>query len=434
MLRTVRFSLVAVLLLGFLASCDFGAAEDAIDEFDVIVGLPALSSVVNLQALDASNGEPISQEVQVAFDGQGASSVVDIYSDPLPELTVQDGFANFALDSTRSPSSENPARLTLRAQAEGYNATSVSVQITEEGSVNRVIRLTPDNPEQSSEGTSGSRETVNTNDNGETTTAVTAQTGETSTGPDAAQGSASIPAGTSLQTRDGEPLQGQVTTDLSVYDNSAEAQNLMPAEAKETENGRRQIRGAARFKVQDESGRTASQFGVGGGDTTTVTADLPTLNSSNGTPSITFVNPSTGESRTVELSSSSSSQERSTGKRAQEETIIQLIEGDAFVIPTSGEPNEVPNLAEDLNGEIFLGVGLEPSQNCEPQGGLDIAPNGQSGSLTVSVSGEGFSTDTKVSIPSSESPFTLSAESLFNGTIPDAGPATVTLQRRTDRR
>jgi hypothetical protein len=428
MLRTIRFPLVAVLLLGLLASCDFGAAENAIDEFDVIVGLPALSAVVNLQALDASDGSPISQEVQVVFDGQDESSVVDIYSDPLSEMTVEGGFANFALDSTRSPSSENPARLTLRAQAEGYNATSVSVQITEEGSVNRVIRLTPDNPEQSSEGTAGSRETVNTDDNGETTTAVTAETGETSTGPDAAQGSASIPAGTSLQTAGGEPLQGQVTTDLSVFDNSAEAQELMPPEAKETENGRRQIRGAARFEVQDESGRTASQFGGGGGDTTTVTADLPTINSDNGTPSITFVNPSTGESRTVELASSTSSQKRSAGKRAQEATIIQFIEGDAFVIPTVGEPIDVPNLAEDLSGEIFLGVGVEPSQNCEPQGELDIAPNGQSGSLAVSVSGEGFATSTEVSIPGSESSFTLSAASLFSGTIPDAGPATVTLQ------
>lgn len=428
MLRAIRFPLVAVLLLGLLASCDFGAAGDAIDEFDVVVGLPALSSVVNLQVLDASDGSPISQEVQVIFDGRDEASVVDIYSDPLLEMTVKNGFANFALDSTRSPSSENAARLTLRAQAEGYSSTSASVQITEEGSVNRVIRLTPENPEQSSEGTSGSRETVNTNDNGETTTTVTAQTGETSTGPDAAQGSASIPGGTSLQTADGEPLQGQVTTDLSVFDNSAEAQELMPSEAKEAENGRRQIRGAARFEVQDESGRTASQFGGGGGDTTTVTADLPVLNSSTGTPSITFVNPSTGESRTVELASSTSSQQRSAGKRAQEETIIQFIDGDAFVIPTVGEPIDIPNLSADLSGEIFLGVGLEPSQNCEPQGSLDIAPNGQSGSLAVSVSGEGFSTGTEVSIPSSGSPLTLSAASLFSGTIPDAGLATVTLQ------
>lgn len=434
MLRVLRFPLVAVLLLGLLASCDFGAAGDAIDEFDVVVGLPALSSVVNLQVLDASDGSPISQEVQVVFDGQDEASVVDIYSDPLSEMTVKKGFANFALDSTRSPSSENPARLTLRAQAEGYNATSVSVQITEEGSVNRVIRLTPENPEQSSEGTAGSRETVNTGDNGETTTAVTAQTGETSTGPDAAQGSASIPAGTSLQTADGEPLQGQVTMDLSVYDNSAEAQELMPAEAKETENGRRQIMGAVRFEVQDESGRTASQFGGGGGDTITVTADLPTLNSNNGTPSITVVNPRTGESRTVELASSTSSQQSSAGKRAQEETTLQFIDGDVVAHAKGYLADAAVELFSGDDGPLLVAVGVEPLQSCVPQGSLNIVPNGQSGSLAVSVSGEGFATDTEVSIPSSQSSFTLSAASLFSGAIPDAGPATVTLQTSDEQK
>lgn len=427
MLRTIRFSFVAVLLLGLLASCDFGAAGDAIDEFDVVVGLPALSAVINLQALDASDGSPISQGVQVTFDGQDESSVVDIYSDPLSEITLKGGFANFAVDSTRSPSSENPVRLTLRARAEGYNATSVSVQITQEGSVNRVIRLSPENPEQSSEGTSGSRETVNTDDNGETTTAVTAQTGKTSSGSDAAEGSASIPAGTSLRTADGEPLQGQVTTDLSVFDNSSNAQELLPVEAKVTENGRRQIRGAVRFQAKDGGGRRASQYGgVEGGEATEIAADLPTLSTSSGTPSVTFVNPSTGASRTVELAASNSSQRPSAGKRAQEETTFQFIDGKVVITTPSGKTDSID--MSQFEGEFFAAIGLEPSQRCAPQGTLDIGSNGQSGSLDVSVSGEGLSANTQVSIPRSQSSFTLSAADLFGVEIPDVGPATVTVR------
>jgi hypothetical protein len=428
MLRTARLSLFAVLLLGLVTSCDFGAAGDAVDRFEVLVGLPSLASVVNVQAVDASDGSPISQEVQVTFDGQDESSVVDIYSDPLSEITVKGGFANFAVDSTRSPLSENPVRLTLRAQAEGFSATSVSVQITQEGSVNRVIRLSPENPEQSSEGTSGSRETVNTDDNGETTTAVTAQTGKTSSGSDAAEGSASIPAGTSLRTADGEPLQGQVTTDLSVFDNSSNAQELLPAEAKVTENGRRQIRGAVRFQAKDGDGRRASQYGgVEGGEATEIAADLPTLSTSSGTPSVTFVNPSTGASRTVELAASNSSQRLSAGKRAQEETTFQFIDGKVVVTTPSGKTDSID--MSQFEGEFFAAIGLEPSQRCAPQGTLDIGSNGQSGSLDVSVSGEGLSANTQVSIPRSQSPFTLSAADLFGvEMIPDVGSATVTLR------
>jgi hypothetical protein len=427
MIRTVRLSLIAVLLVGLVTSCDFGAAGDAVDDFEVVVGLPPLSSVINLQALDASTGNTISSEVSVTFEGPGASSVVDIYSDPLAELNIQEGFANFALDSTRNPTSENPVQLTLRAQAEGYNATSVSVQVRQEGSVSRVIRLTPENPEQSSEGTAGSRTTVNTNENGETTSAVSTQTGSTSDEAEAAQGGASIPSGTSLQTADGDPLQGQVTTDLSVFDNSSEAQELMPAEAKTTENGRRQIRGAVRFQAADQDGRVASQFETGGGDTTSVNADLPALSAGSGTPTVTFVNPATGNSRTVELPASGSSRfSRASAKNQQDRTTFRFAGNKVIINSPSG--TEQVNLSE-FEGEFFAAVGIDPSNSCTPQGTLTVNnPDGQTGSISVRVSGEGFAVDTEVGIPGGQPSFQVSAASLFEGEIPDVGPTNLTVR------
>lgn len=426
MLRTVRFSLVAILLVGLLTSCDFGAADDAIDKFEVLVGLPPLASVVNLQALDASEGDPIDRDVQVTFEGPDAGAVVDIYSDPLPQLTMQEGFANFALDSTRSPSQDNPARLTLRVQAEGFNASSVSVQITQEGSVNRVIRLTPENPEQSSEGTSGSRTTVNANDSGETTTAVSAQTGETSSGPDAAQGSASIPAGTSLRTGDGEPLQGQVTTDLSVFDNSSEAQELMPSEAKTTENGRRQVRGAVRFQTADQDGQVASQFGTGSGDTTSVSADLPELNSSSGIPTVTFVDPATGNTQTVDLTGSSSSSGFSRTSAKQDRTTFRFVGSEVIINSPSGTTRA--DLSQ-FEGKFFAAVGVDPSNSCNPQGTLTVNnPDDQKGAASIRVSGDGFAVDTEVGIPQGQSSFQISAASLFESQIPDVGPLTLTVR------
>jgi hypothetical protein len=425
MLRTARLSLFAILLLGLTASCDFGAAEDAVDQFEVLVGLPPLATVVNLQALDASSGTPINNDVQVTFEGAGASSVVDIYSDPLSTLTIQEGFANFALDSTRSPSVQSPVGVTLRAQAEGYDATSVSIKITQEGSISRVLRLRSENPEESAAGTSGRRSTANASENGETTSAVTAQTAPTSDGPDAAQASVSIPSGTRLQTASGEPLQGEVTMDLSVFDNSANAQELLPAEAKETENGRSQIRGAVQFQATDQGGRVASQYGTAGQDTSTISADLPGLGSSSGTPTVTFINPESGKTRSVDLSLSSTSRLGGATKHQQDETIFQIIGSDVIINSPSGRAQV--DLSE-LGGEFFAAVGVDPSQSCTPQGTLTVNPNGQTGSVALRVSGDGFAVDTEVSIPSAQSSFEISASSLFEGEIPDVGPVDLTLR------
>lgn len=420
-----RAPLFAVLFLFALTSCDFGAAEDAIDDFEVVVGLPSLATVVNVQALDASSGDPISRDVQVTFEGTDASAVVDIYSDPLSQLTVQEGFANFALDSTRSPSPDNPAQLTLRAQAQGYNATSVSVRVTQEGSVGRVIRLTPENPEQSASGTSGSRTTVGATDSGETTQSVRTQTGQTSSGPDAAQGSVSIPSGTRLETASGEPLQDQVTTDLAVYDNSADAQGLLPVEAKQTENGRRQIRGAVRFQARDSGGRLASRFSASGPDTTVVTADLPVLSAGNGTPTVTLVNPNTGASQTVALSTTTASRAKRAAAGARAPTTFRFVGNQVIVNSPSGTTTID---ASNLGGAFFAAVGVDPSQGCTPQGTLSINPNGQSGTVAVRVAGEGVAVDAEVRIPDPQSTFQLSASTLFDGEIPDIGSATLTVR------
>ena len=245
----------------------------------------------------------------------------------------------------------------------------------------------------------------------------------TSDGPDAAQGNATIPSGTRLQTASGEALQGQVTTDLSVYDNSAEAQELLPVEAKNTENGRRQIRGAVRFQATDESGRIASQYGADG-DTTAVAADLPALSSNSGTPTVTFVNPSTGASRTVELASSSTAGRAS--RQAQDKTTFRFVGKEVIVDSPSGTTRI--DLSE-FEGKFFAAVGVDPSQSCSPQGTLTVDnPNGQKESIAIRISGEGFAVDTEVGIPRSESSFQVSAASLFENEIPDVGPVTVTIR------
>ncbi len=427
MLRPARLFIFAALCLPLAWGCDFGAASDAVDEFEVVTELPPLKTVVNLQVLDASNGAPITDDVQVTVGGTDASEVIDVYSDPISELTIKNGFANFGLDSTRSPTPDNPAQLELRASASGYVATSVSVRIRQEGSVSRVVRLRPEDPESSVPGTSGDRKNVDINEDGETTSLVTAETGRTSDEPDAAEAAASVPTGTRLRTTSGESLQGQVTIDLSVYDNSADAQALLPSGVKANEGGqRRQIRGAVRFGARDNDGRVADRFGEAGQDTTMVTTDLPTLSADNGVPTITLVNPETGDARTVDLSASSVARTVRAKQRQQQTTF--LFAGSEVVVKSPEGTTVIDR--SGFSGEFFAAVGVEPTgeNSCTPESIIETHPNGQRGTVALRLSGNGVSIDTQVPIPTSNSPFPVSASNLFDQDIPVLGDLELTLR------
>lgn len=430
MLRSATVFVAAVVLL-FTTSCDFNAASDAVDDFDVIVEVPPLTTVVSLQALNASNGEPITRDVRVTFEGPDAAEVIDVYSDPLSEIVLRDGFGNFGVDSTRNPAPENPVQLTLRVRAQGFNTTSTSVRVSQEGTLSKVVRLTPDNPNNSAEGSSGRRRRVNVQ-NGATNNTVTVETAPTSDAPDAAQASASIPAGTQLRTAGGEPLQGSVNADLSVFDNSADAQELLPTEAVTNEEGqRRRVRGAVRFQVREDrdGGRIAGQLGTAGQDTTRMTAVLPALNTDAGTPVITLVDPETGTARTFDLESSSSA--RAVRAKQTGETTFFFTGSEVLVI--SPEGTTTIDLSE-FSGEFFAAVGIEPTEanSCTPNATLEIDPNGHSGSFGLRLSGNGFALDTEVKIPSSGN-LTISAQALAGTSIPQLGDVTLTVRTPDDQ-
>ncbi|MFB6231863.1 MAG: hypothetical protein ABEL04_11985 [Salinibacter sp.] len=423
MFRTVA-SFLAVLLALFATSCDFNAANDAVDQFQVLVEVPPLTTVVNLQVLNGSTGNPVSRDVQVAFDGPDAPEVIDVYSDPLSELIIGSGFASFGIDSTRIPSSARPVQITLHAQADGYRTTSAPLRIVQEGSKRQVLQLMPSNPERTVSGRSGARKTGSMSGEGKTSSAVTAETAKAS-GGSSAEATASIPAGTALQTASGTPLQGNITVDLSAFGNSADAQELLPTGARTDEEGqRRRIRGALRFQVQDDNGRVARQFGVSGSDTTTITADLPSVKGGDGTPTVTLVNPATGASQTYALDASSSAQAGSP--KQQGTTTLQLVGGTVIVQSAEGTATVDPG---KVGGALFAVMGVDPSETntCTPKSSIQIGPNGHEGSVGLRIAEGGFSLDANVSIPDPNSVFTVSASSLLGGDIPRLGDVTLTV-------
>jgi len=388
------------------------------------VEVPPLTTVVNLQVLDGSTGNPVSRDVQVAFNGPGAPEVIDVYSDPLSELIIGSGFASFGIDSTRSPSSTRPVQITLHAQADGYRTTSVPLRIAREGSIRQVLQLMPSNPERTVPGRSGDRKTGSVSEEGKTSSPVTVETAKASSGT-SAEATASIPAGTILQTASEAPLQGGITADLSVFGNSADAQELLPTGARTDEEGqRRRIRGAIRFQVQDDDGRVARQFGVSGSDTTTITADLPSIEVGDGTPTVTLVNSATGASKTYPLATSSGAQAVSSTQQGT--TTLQLTGGTVTVQFAEGTATVDPG---EVGGALFAVMGVDPSETntCTPKSSIQIGPNGHEGSVGLHISEEGFSLDANVSIPDPNSVFTVSATSLFGGDIPRLGDVTLTV-------
>jgi hypothetical protein len=419
MLRYSRFSLFALALLFLITSCDFNAASDAADDFDVLIGLPSLSTVVNVQALDASDGTPISGEVKVTFDGTDAASVVDIYSDPVSELNVEDGFGTFALNPSESPSSD-PAQVTLRAQAPEYNATSTSIQVTQEGTVSRVIRLTSDDPRNAAPGTAIAGEDVSGGASGGT--GPTTSSAAPSTKSRTASASFDIPAGIDLETASGESLTGFATMDLTVFDNSAVAQDLLPSEVKTDENGNhRQIRGAVRFEVRGDNG-SANRFGTTTSDTTRVTADFAALDTRTGDPTVTLVNPATGVSRTVDLAPAN------TGRTETE----FVFNGSEVIVRSPNGTGTIDRSSEAPQGEFFAVVGVDPTDTCSP-GGLTIDPNGQDGSIRLQIAGDGFVVERTASIPDPQSSFTLSTSTLYEGEIPNLSSVSVSVQTTDDQ-
>jgi len=427
MMRRVLLSLLAAgALVGLTSACDFNAASDALDDFDLIVALPPLATVVNMQAVDATTNDPVPRTVSVAFAGPDAEAVIDIYSDPIASLSFDGGFATFGLDSTRNPSPQSPARVQMRVDADGYEPRIVPLRVTREGAITRAVRLVPSTSDNAPAGTAGERRTVQTGEDGTLQQREEVRTPVVANDPENTQATVTLPQGTRLRTRTGEPLQGAVTADLQVYSTAAEALELLPPAALEASDGTRlQVRGALRIRLQDPSGRRAAQFGAASdAEATTVTATLPAL-PDGAAPVVTFFDPSTGASETLQLSGAEGLQR---GAAKQGVLLSFQLQGNQIVI--GGERFDLPELFSNASGGYLSLAGL-PARVCTPQGMLTMNRNGQRGAFDVTLRNGGVTGRVTVSDPAAS--VSLSAADFFDGPIPDVDPLDVTITAPDDQ-
>lgn len=256
---THRLLLTALVLTLGLSACDFQAAEDAFDEFQIIIGLDPIESPVSGLVYDRNSGEMLRATLQ--FGGSGAAQLIDAYSDPLGStMEAEGGAVTFGIANHVTPSSASPFSFTVTAQVEGYYAQTRTVTTTEVGGVDFELPMTRQVDGFSSiAGTSSAQDgSIQTSQTGAVQQTRTVQT----QGSASAQATATVTAGSIARTSSGQPLTGSLQTQVRAYD-PAQGSSSLPQGATQVGNGNQAIVGAVYFLMTDAAGNAAASFAPG---------------------------------------------------------------------------------------------------------------------------------------------------------------------------
>lgn len=254
-----RFFLAAALgvLAAFGSGCDFDAAGDAFDEFDVIIGLEPIDTIVNGVVVDASTGELV--DARLTFSGADANAVIDAYSDPVGEVNAEGGTMTFGIANGTMPSPGAPVELTILIESDGYFDRKRSLVITEQGDAQFQANMVPVNIGSPSVTLPG------TDVDGDQSTTSDASTGLTqSLSIDVqtpfAEALLSVPQHAIPFDGSGSPLAGTLTTAVRVFDGSSGLKSLPSGALEGADGSQLSVAMAVFFRMVDSSGRVAVGF------------------------------------------------------------------------------------------------------------------------------------------------------------------------------
>jgi len=218
------FSLVLLLASSaFLSACDFTAAKEAFDDFNIVIGIDNQKTAVVVQLFDARTGEFVSRQATVEFLGDPAL-FVDTYGDPLVRLRTSSGQAGFSISDARMPTSSRPAEFDIRVTAEGYLSASRTFAIADTGAY--VFQFQLVDPTSPPPGTIAARTSTQTNAQGQTPSRTVVTPPPSTTAPTAG---ADIPAGTVMTSSTGQPVSGNLNIDVVAVDpENGAAMNTLP--------------------------------------------------------------------------------------------------------------------------------------------------------------------------------------------------------------
>ena len=234
----IRSLFLLVLALG-LAACDFAAVGDSVDDFRLILGLEAQSTVVGGLVVDAATGDLVEAPVRVTYEAP-PGLVVDGFGDPIAEETVEGGAFNFAIANDRAPAPGRAVSVTVRVEAEGFLPQRRVVALADTGAYDVTLRmLAPERPPEGAEtGTGGTgtgsggatEEDVTVSSGGTTTTGGGSEGGSDGGGSDGGgtTTSATVVQGTVFTDENGDPLTGAVTVSVTDIDPGSAAFEAAP--------------------------------------------------------------------------------------------------------------------------------------------------------------------------------------------------------------
>lgn len=209
-----RALVIAAALLVSITGCDTTGLEDSIDNFALVIGLDPINTGSTVLLTDAETGELINATVTVTFDGENGDDVIDMYSDPIADVEINDGILNFAISNDVVPTSSSPAQVKLRLEADGYLPATKTVSLTEVGFDDFSFAMVNENNKPQSFKTVGA--TGTTASDGSTTAAIVINSNTGASGSDST--GIEIPEGTIFTDADGNPLTGNLSVEMSNFD------------------------------------------------------------------------------------------------------------------------------------------------------------------------------------------------------------------------
>lgn len=248
---------LATLMMVSVTGCDFNAVSDAVDDFDIIIGLDPINTVVNGVVVDAGSGDLVA--ARLTFAGQNSDALIDAWSDPIQTVDANDGVITFGISNAFAPTPQNPFVFDVEVEADGYYTTTQRVILESTGDAFFQVSMGSTNVFATAQGTAGSRVGASASGSGQVQQNVSVQTGAPSAFTQA-QAEFVIPQGTTVTTSTGTPLANNLTTEIRVYD-AVEGARILPAGARTAPNGTgNALVGATYFKLFDDAGNVATRF------------------------------------------------------------------------------------------------------------------------------------------------------------------------------
>lgn len=392
------------LMLALAAGCDTSGLNDAIDDFNVVIGLDSIETTVSGQFLDARTGELIEQPLTVTFRGPNAGNVIDMFSKPMERQEIDGGLASFGLRNSLNPSEASPVELTVVAESDGYIPTGRTVTVDSEGETTFIVyMIDPDNPP---EGSAVRRESgADAGPDGSVKQDMTVTSGiETQTSGNA---SIRLTGGTVVRDSDDGALSGPLTTTMGYFNNtSAPSLKSFPGDVESAEGEILVNAGYTSIDIRDSGGREADSFS----QPAQLTVDIP----------LGMAHPGTGQP--VQAG------DRIDVYSYDTDQAEWVREGSASVQGPGPDGNYYVEYPVDHLSYWSLIFPDVPT--CTSGASVTIDRSGNSGPLLATIKAEGFSK--QVTVPAGVSTISLPGD-LSLGSVP-AIEATVTIDTESGKR